>query len=306
MTRGGSFHQPVMADEAVGYLITNYDGVYIDATAGGGGHTDRIISKLEPSGRVLAIDRDDEAVAETRKRLQGVSSQVTVIKGDFGHLKQLAEEAGMASVNGVLFDLGVSSHQLDCPDRGFSYRISGPLDLRMDKTLEKTAAEVVNSYSVPKLAEILYELGEEKNSRRIAAAIETARRKEALHTTLQLARVIQTVTNPRYLNKTLSRVFQAIRIEVNDELKQLQQGLQAAFDLLCPHGRLVVIAYHSLEDRLVKNMMRAQARKTDDFFAAEPAARLITKKPLVPSRNEIDENPRARSAKMRVLERLSL
>jgi 16S rRNA (cytosine1402-N4)-methyltransferase len=308
MSKADGYHRPVMADEAVGFMVTRRDGVYIDATAGGGSHTLLIVSRLQAPGRVLAVDRDDEAVARTIRRAQEFSSQVRVVRGDFANLKEIAHEAGIASVNGILFDLGVSSHQLDSADRGFSYRESGPLDFRMDRRTEMTAADVVNNYSAEKLARIFFELGEEKNSRKIAAAIVAARRRP-LTTTAELASVIGSVTNPRWINKTLSRVFQAIRLVVNDEMGQLQRGLAASVDLLETGGRLVVIAYHSLEDRIVKNYFRERsvsiaATPGEPGRGQSPSLRLITKKPLIAAASEIREYPRARSARMRVAEKI--
>lgn len=306
MTATNSFHRPVLADEAVDFLVTDLDGAYIDATAGGGSHSLRIISKLSSSGRLLAIDRDEEAVAHSRQKLQEYSTQAQVLRGDFGHLRELAEESGMIPVNGVLFDLGVSSHQLDSAIRGFSYRENGPLDLRLDRATDLSARDVINDYPPKKLIQLLFEYGEERNAKRIVGAIVEARTKVSLTTTAELAGIIKTVTNPRYLNKTLSRVFQAIRIEVNDEMGQLQSGLADAVDLLQSGGRLVVIAYHSLEDRMVKWFMREQAKGPSTPWPVpfEPRGKIITKKPQVPTREEISENPRARSAKMRVMERL--
>ena len=310
MAATNSFHRPALVDEAVEYLVTCRDGIYIDACCGGGGHSHRIASRLEAPGRLLAIDRDREAIAKTRERLREFAPKVQVVRGEFGRLKELADEAGISSVNGALFDLGVSSHQLDCARRGFSYQKEGPLDLRMDQNARLTAGEVINRYPVDRLVKILFEFGGEKNSKKIASAIEAARRKKELTTTTELADVIRTVTNPRYFNKTLSRVFQAIRIEVNDELNQLKQGLASAFDLLCSGGRLVVIAYHSVEDRLVKIYIRELAgksvgREPSNMNAPPvPAARMITKKPITPTDREIGENPRARSARMRVAEKL--
>ncbi len=309
MSRAEPYHRPVLADEAVGFLVTCQDGIFIDATAGGGSHTILIVSKLDSSGTVLAIDRDDDAVARTSRRVEDFSSQVRIVRGDFALLRELALEAGIAAVNGILFDLGVSSHQLDSAGRGFSYREEGPLDFRMDRRGELTADEVINGFSAEELARIFFELGDEKNSRKIAAAILAARRKARLTTTTELAAVISTVTNPRWINKTLSRVFQAIRLVVNDEMNQLRRGLEAAVELLAPQGRLVVISYHSIEDRIVKNIIRelAVSRKSapgEQTEEREAVLRRITKKPVVPSREEIKQNPRARSAKLRVAEKI--
>ena len=302
MIPANSYHRPVLADEAVDHLVTRRDGIYVDATVGGGGHSARILSRLAPAGRLVAIDRDAEALQEARTRLSGGPIRVDIIRGDFGRLGELAQAAGIASVSGVLIDPGVSSHQLDTAERGFSYRDEGPLDLRMDREGEVTAEFVVNTYAVDRLTRILFEFGEERQAARMARAIAAVRVKRPLATTADLARVIATVANPRYLNRTLSRVFQAIRIEVNDELNQLRRGLEAAVALLEPGGRLVVIAYHSLEDRIVKQMFRDLSGRPVPNVAAP--LRLITKKPITPSAREVDDNPRARSAKMRVAEKV--
>jgi 16S rRNA (cytosine1402-N4)-methyltransferase len=302
MIPANSYHRPVLADEAVDHLVTRRDGIYVDATVGGGGHSSRILSRLAPAGRLVAIDRDAEALQEARVRLSGGPIRVDIIRGDFGRLGELAQAAGIVSVSGVLIDPGVSSHQLDTAERGFSYRDEGPLDLRMDREGEVTAEFVVNTYAVDRLTRILFEFGEERQAARMARAIAAVRVKRPLATTADLARVIATVANPRYLNRTLSRVFQAIRIEVNDELNQLRRGLEAAVALLEPGGRLVVIAYHSLEDRIVKQMFRDLSGRPVPNVAAP--LRLITKKPITPSAREVDDNPRARSAKMRVAEKV--
>jgi 16S rRNA (cytosine1402-N4)-methyltransferase len=310
MPRNERYHRPVLADEAVTFLVTRADGIYIDATAGSGGHSLVIASRLSAQGRILAIDRDDEAVAATRDTLQGVTATVQVLRGDFGHIKELAHTAGFPAVSGVLFDLGVSSHQLDSRDRGFSYLSDGPLDLRMDTRGATTADEFINSCDEPTLANVLFEWGGERNSRKIAAAIIAARAQEPIRTTGRLATIISGVTNPRFINKTLSRCFQAIRIAVNDEIGQLETGLAGAFDLLEPGGRLVVISYHSLEDGIVKNFIRDRAVATsgNKYKAVEkstvPGFRQLTKKPMTPSAAEIASNSRARSAKLRAAEKV--
>jgi 16S rRNA (cytosine1402-N4)-methyltransferase len=297
MTMAAEYHRPVMAEVVVAYLITDREGTYIDATAGSGGHALHIASCMGPAGHLWALDRDDDAVAAAGGRLHTVTPHVEVVKEEFGGLMEWAGTAGVQRAHGVLFDLGVSSHQIDTPERGFSYRLSGPLDLRMDRRGSLTAVDVVNSYGADRLAQILYEYGEERNSRAIARAVVSARQRRTVATTLDLTEIITTVTNPRFLNKTLSRVFQALRIEVNDELNQLQRGLAAAIDLLCAGGRVVVISYHSLEDRLVKQMLRAGAKE-------DPARlRVLTRKPILPLAAEVAENPRARSAKLRAAEK---
>jgi 16S rRNA (cytosine1402-N4)-methyltransferase len=302
MATTDSYHRPVLVDEAIGFLVTRRDGVYVDATAGGGSHTLAILSQLQSSGRVLAIDRDDEAIEATRNRVSRFALQVVLVRGEFASLKELVFDSGIMRVNGVLFDLGVSGQHLDRPERGFSYRSAGPLDFRMDRRAGKTAANVINESSVEELARIFFEFGEERNARKIARAIVDARRRSPLTTTDELAAVIASVTNPRYLNKTLSRTYQAIRLVVNDELDQLRDGLAAAYELLDEGGRLVVISYHSLEDRIAKNFIRD--RKPGSADEAIHALRPLTKKPVTASAEEIRVNPRARSAKLRAAEKV--
>jgi 16S rRNA (cytosine1402-N4)-methyltransferase len=297
------FHQPVMVDEVIEYLVTDTDGTYVDATAGGGSHTRAILERLSASGRVLAIDRDDEAITRTRRRISKYSSQVRILRGPFSSLRELTFDAGIASVSGTVFDLGISGRHLDHAQRGFSYRLPGPLDCRMDRRHPTTAADIVNTASLAELANILFEYGGEKNARRIAEVIDEARRKKKLTTTNELVSIIESITNPRYLNKTLSRCFQGIRIAVNDELNELRIGLEAAFDLLDARGHLVVISYHSLEDRIVKRFIRDRIRRASDE-SSRPGLRPLTKRPVTPRPEEIESNPRARSAKLRAAEKV--
>lgn len=295
MIPGSEYHRPVMVDEVIGYLLTDRGGTYLDATAGGGSHSFEIIRRLEEHGRLLAIDRDTDAVTETAGRLQQFSSQTNIVQGEFGDLKYQAVESGMAPFCGVLFDLGISSHQIDDSARGMSHREDGPLDFRMDRGTELTGATIINRYPQKELARIFFEYGGERNSRKIAAAIYDHRHKNKYSGTAQLVETIKAVTNPRFLNKTLSRVFQSIRIVVNDEMGQLADGLGAALEVLAPGGRMVVISYHSLEDGLVKNFFRD--RKNSELS-------ILTKKPIGPAEAECKINSRARSAKMRVAEKL--
>jgi 16S rRNA (cytosine1402-N4)-methyltransferase len=296
MTLIDGFHQPVMVDEAVSLLNIRPAGNYIDATAGGGGYTAIIASKLGSTGKLLAIDRDVEAIEQTRERNREFLSHVEVIQGNFSDMANLANSVGIASVDGVVFDLGVSGYQFDCSERGFSYRHDGPLDFRMDSSQKLTAAEIINKYTQQKLNDILFNLGEEKNARRIASTISNSRIKKEITTTSELAQIIKSVTNPRYLNKTLSRCFQAIRIVVNEEIESLNGGLQAAIKLLAPAGRIVVLSYHSLEDRLVKNKFR-ECKQNGDL-------KILTKKPLTAKEEEKDSNPRSRSVKLRAAEKI--
>ncbi|MEE9442781.1 MAG: 16S rRNA (cytosine(1402)-N(4))-methyltransferase RsmH [candidate division Zixibacteria bacterium] len=296
MTLTDGYHQPVMVDEAVGLLNIRPAGNYIDATAGGGGYTVIIASQLGPSGRLLAIDRDVEAVEQTRERNRELLSHVDITQGNFSDMANLASTVGITAIDGVVFDLGVSGHQFDCAERGFSYRQDGPLDFRMDRSQGLTAADIINNYPQEKLNNIFYTLGEEKNARRIASVISNSRTKKEITTTFELVKIIKSVTNPRYLNKTLSRCFQAIRIVVNEEIESLNKGLQVAIGLLAPAGRIVVLSYHSLEDRLVKNIFRERKQNGD--------LQILTKKPLIAKDQEKDSNPRSRSVKLRAAEKI--
>lgn len=282
-------HRPVLVDEVVELLQGK--AVVVDATVGAGGHAEALLA----SGVrfVLGIDRDEAALAEARVTLARFGSRVRLVRARFSSLQAVAEDAGVERAGGVLFDLGVSSMQLDRGDRGFSYREGGPLDMRMDEGI--TAADVVNTYPEAELARIVFEYGEDRYSRRIAAAIVRARGRAPIETTAQLAAIVASaVPRRRGGPHPARRTFQAIRIEVNGELEELAASLPQAASLLEPGGRLVVIAYHSLEDRIVKRFLAA---------AAASELRPLTKKPVRASQREQAANPRARSAKLRAAER---
>jgi 16S rRNA (cytosine1402-N4)-methyltransferase len=284
------YHTSVLLKETVDGLAVKTNGIYVDCTAGGGGHSAEILRR---GGCVYAIDCDTDALKETEKTLSAIKKDGwTVVKGNFKDIERLMNEIGIRNVDGVLFDLGVSSHQLDDKDRGFSYRFeSGPLDLRLNKTGEITGKEIILTYSEEALYEVFSKLGEEKYSRAIAHAISRARAVKEIETAGDLVETVRAVVGERDLSATLSRVFQALRIEVNGELDALKSGLAGAERLLSPHGRLVVISFHSLEDRIVKLWMR---RKEWD---------IITKKPVTAGEEEVYCNRRSRSAKLRVAQR---
>jgi len=303
------YHVPVLARQAAEALVTDPDGRYLDATIGGGGHLTFLLEITGEEAKILGIDRDPQALAAAGALTEG-TDRVTLRRGEFADLARLAAREGLIPLHGILFDLGVSSHQIDSPGRGFTYREDAPLDMRMDPDLERTAADVLAESDVEELTRIFSEYGELREARGLAHAIVTARAGEPLERSSQLVRIVSERTPGHRRTKTLSRVFQSLRIAVNDELAQLEAAMEASVDVLGPGGRLVVIAYHSLEDRRVKEFFRThagQCRCPPDFpvcvCGAQALFRSLTRKPVVPTADEIEDNPRARSARMRVAER---
>jgi len=299
-----------MAREAVAHLVVDPAATYIDATAGGGGHSAAIAAALRASGRLLAIDRDAAAVAASRARLAPFGDRVQVVNADYAAMAACCRRCGIQSVRGVLFDLGVSSHQIDTPARGFSHRASGPLDMRMDERQPETAAAWLARASVEAIARALRDYGEERAARRVARAIVARRQRGELRTTADLRAAVM-ACRPTAPNKTLARVFQAIRIVVNAELAQLERGLEEAAALLEPGGRLVVLTYQSGEDRVVKRKMEGLVRGCICPPRAPvctcgrlPTFRRAVRRPLRAAAAEIAANPRARSARLRVYEKL--
>lgn len=300
------YHAPVLWKKVVDMLVTDPAGIYVDATLGGGGHAKALLDALAPDGRVLGIDRDPEALSEARERLHDAheAGRFTAVHGNFGQLQALLESEGAAPVDGVLLDLGLSSHQIDEAERGFSFQAEGPLDMRMNPERGLTAAEIVNDWGEGELRRIFFEFGEERHSSRIARAIVEAR---PLDTTEDLADTVRSVVPTRDEVKTLARIFQAIRIAVNAELDVLEQALEQATEVVRTGGRMAVISYHSLEDRRVKRYFRY------GNFEGDPVRDLygnliapwseINRKPVEATEAEIDANPRARSARLRVAER---
>jgi 16S rRNA (cytosine1402-N4)-methyltransferase len=303
-----AFHEPVLRSQALDFLITNDCGVYVDGTVGGGGHAEGICTRLRAPGTLFCFDADGDAIAFARNRLERWGSMVTMIHANAGRLQEELSARGVGQITGMLLDLGVSSHQLDEPSRGFSFRWDDTLDMRMNRTGAVSAREIVNTYDEERLAAVLWKYGEERNSRRIAKRIVAAR---PVETTSDLRNVIELGLHGPQITKTLARVFQALRIEVNDELGNLRRALSDGMGMLAPGGRIVVIAYHSLEDRIVKEFFKAESalsrRSAHKYLPDEPltpALRVLTRKPITPSDTEKERNPRARSARMRVAERL--
>ncbi len=305
------YHTPVLLLEVVQYLLTSKDGIYFDATLGGGGHGEAILEAIGAKGKLIGIDVDTDALNFARRRLSRFGQQALLVNQNFQNLKKFLRTSGIHEVRGTLFDLGISSHQIDETSRGFSFRADEQLDMRMDRNAKLDAYHVVNRYTKDELTEILWKYGEEKFSRRIASAIVLHRVREPVTTTGELAQIVKDLVGERFLNKTLARVFQAIRIEVNKELERLNSALTDAIDVLTPGGRIVVISYHSLEDRIVKETFKAEAARTIPSGTklapdaiAKPRLKILTKKPLQASEAEIHANPRARSAKLRAAEKI--
>ncbi|MAU37655.1 MAG: 16S rRNA (cytosine(1402)-N(4))-methyltransferase [Flavobacteriales bacterium] len=296
------FHNPVLLNECIQGLSIKPKGTYVDVTFGGGGHSRLILSKLD-GGKLFAFDQDHITINNDLKH-----PNFKLINSNFRYLKNFLEMEEVTKIDGLLADLGVSSYQFDVPERGFSTRHEGRLDMRMYENSTLSADDVINEYSEDDLANLLYRYGELRNSRKIAKNIVIARNNSRLNTTTDLKSVIVGLAPERYRNQFLARVFQAIRIEVNDEISALEEMLLSAVELLNPAGRLVVISYHSLEDRLVKNIMKKGSLSgilQKDFFG-NPLKTLkeINRKVIVPSQYEIKENSRARSAKLRIGEKI--
>lgn len=300
-------HQPVLLEEAIDLLNVRPGGNYIDATLGGGGHAEEILKRNGPSGRLIGLDRDPQAIEAATVRLSCYRERFTAVNIRFGEMAEIGRKFDL-EINGVLFDLGLSSPQIDHSQRGFSFMGDGPLDMRMGLN-GSSARDLVNNTGEKELADIFYHYGEEQKSRKIARAIVASRIAGPIETTGKLAQIIKD-TRPQMPAKTLARIFQAIRIKVNDELGELEQGLQKAVAMLSAGGRIVVISYHSLEDRLVKETFRRLAdpctcppRLPSCVCGQKPAIRIITKKATTPTPRQVTENSRARSAKLRAAEK---
>lgn len=316
MTKGGETvfqHTTVLLKETVDGLQIKPDGVYVDCTLGGGGHSEYLLSKLS-KGRLFAFDQDEVAIAHAKQKLARYKQQVTFIKSNFRFLAAKLAEYGVYEVDGILFDLGVSSPQLDTPERGFSYHHDAPLDMRMNRDEPLTAYDIVNTWPYEKLVHIFFHYGEEKFSKQVARKIEAARKQKPIETTGELVELIkEAIPAParRSGGHPAKRIFQAIRIAVNDELQAFQEAVQQAIDLLAPRGRISVITFHSLEDRICKVAFKEASEgpklppglpMIPDQY--KPKLKLITKKPIVPSEEELATNNRARSAKLRIAEKL--
>ena len=305
-------HKPVMLSECIKGLNIKPDGIYVDGTLGGAGHSKEIAKRLSKDGLLIGIDRDDDALKAAKENLKEFQN-VKFVKDNHDNIKQILEDLEIEKVDGILLDLGVSSYQLDERNRGFSYLGENELDMRMDKTQELTAQKVVNTYSEEKLANIIYEYGEERFSRKIARNICIERKEKPITTTKQLVEIIEK-SIPKSKQKEghpAKRTFQAIRIEVNDEIKPLYNTIKNCIDCLNDNGRLCVITFHSLEDRAVKNAMNdAKGKCTcpSDLpycvCGAKSLGKIITKKPIVATEEELEQNSRSKSAKLRIFERV--
>ena len=300
------YHLPVMLDECLNGLNIKPDGIYLDLTYGGGGHSKEIVKRLSSKGHLYGFDQDMDAMAGAM-----ADERFTFVRSNFRFIKNWMQYYGIEHVDGILADLGVSSHHLDEGSRGFSFRYDAPLDMRMNQKGKLSAKEIINNYSEEQLADILYLYGELKQSRRIASAIIKARSKNEIQTTGQLAEVVSPLLGYDREKKDLARVFQALRIEVNGEMKVLKQMLDNATDILAPGGRLVIMTYHSLEDRIVKNHIKGTDKKDKNhtdahamiFGQTKTALKPINKNVITASAEEQARNPRSRSAKLRIAEK---
>ena len=296
------YHQPALLHECIEGLGINPSGVYADLTFGGGGHSREILAKLNADGRLLAFDQDEDAISNAID-----DARFTLVNENFRYLKNFLRLHKAFPVDGILADLGISSHQIDTPERGFATRFEGPLDMRMARNQGITASDMVNTYPEEKLLSVFKLYGEISNARQLAAKIVEARIKP-ITTTGELKEAIKSCMPPNYENKYLAQVFQAIRIEINDEMGALQAMLKQCADALKPGGRLVVISYHSLEDRLVKNYIKAgnlEGELHKDFYGnVLTPFKSITRKPITPSEEELAGNPRSRSAKLRIAQKI--
>ena len=297
------YHNPVLLHTSIEGLRINPDGIYVDATFGGGGHAKAILEKLE-NGHLYAFDQDEEAARNAFD-----DSRFTFINQNFRYLKNFLKLNGVTSVDGILADLGVSSHQFDMADRGFSTRLEGKLDMRMHQGAPLSAYDLVNSYTLEELNQIIKDYGELKNSYRVAKAIVSAREQQPIETTNDLTRAVKSCFAPNKLNKSMAMLFQALRIVVNDEIEALKDFLKQATEILANEGRLVVISYHSLEDRLVKNLIKTgnfEGKLMKDFYGnPQVIYKAINRKVIVPDDKEIESNSRARSARLRIAEKIS-
>ena len=300
------YHVPVLLRESIDGLAIHDGGIYVDVTFGGGGHSHEVLRQLHGTGHLYSFDQDADAEANIGA---DVPANFTFVRSNFRYLKNWMRYYGVDHIDGLLADLGVSSHHFDDEERGFSFRFDAPLDMRMNKREGRTAADLLRDYTAEQLADVLYLYGEFRQSRRLAAAIVKARQEQTIATTAQLSDVVMPLLSKGREKKELARLFQALRIEVNHEMEALREMLAAATDVLGEGGRLSVITYHSLEDRLVKNVMRSgnTSGKVEKDFYGKPMTpyRLVNSKVIVPTAEEQERNPRSRSAKLRIAERVA-
>ena len=296
------YHVPVLLDESIEGLDLKPGGVYVDVTFGGGGHSREILSRLAPDAHLYSFDQD----ADAEQNIGEPDDRFTFVRSNFRYLKNWMRYYGVENIDGLLADLGVSSHHFDDAERGFSFRFEAPLDMRMNKRAGQTAADIVNTYDEAKLADIFYIYGEMKNSRRIAAAVVKARQDKEIKTTTDFLAAVEPLFRREREKKDMAKLFQALRIEVNHEMDALKEMLASATELLVPGGRLSVITYHSLEDRIVKNFMKAgnaEGKVDQDFFGRINTPYKAVGKLIIPTDEEQERNPRSRSAKLRVAEK---
>jgi 16S rRNA (cytosine1402-N4)-methyltransferase len=308
------YHEPVLIREVLESLVLKPGGLYVDGTVGGGGHAQAILAATAPDGIVIGIDRDDDALSESAKVLEAFGTRMFLVKGNYADMKGILSRLGMERVDGIVLDLGVSSHQLETAGRGFSFTKPAPLDMRMDRDAPWTARELVNTADPRELKRILREYGEELQAGRIARAIVERRKAGPIETTDELAGIVASAMPARMSHGRIhpaTRTFQALRIAVNDELESLHRGIASGIDSLKEGGRFSVISFHSLEDRMVKDLFRDASRGCTcppDLpvcaCGGKPRLRVITRKPVRPGEEEVEHNPRARSAKLRTAERI--
>jgi 16S rRNA (cytosine1402-N4)-methyltransferase len=310
ITSPAAFHEPVLVDKVVSFLVGDRNGIYVDATLGGGGHAAALLANLDASARVVGIDADPAAIANAKNRL-GNDPRISFARNRFSAIKKVLNDFGISGCDGILADLGISSHQIDTPARGFSYMADAPLDMRMNARKGEPASALLDRLDEKELAAMIRQYGEEKFARKIAGKIKAEHNKNPEWTTRRLAAVIERAVPVKFSIKSVARVFQALRIAVNDELGELSRFLPEAFTLLNPNGRLVVISYHSLEDRLVKRFFAEKVKKCICppevpicTCGHQPEGRLLTKKALTPDKEEVKRNSRARSAKLRAIEKI--
>tara|TARA_Y100001978_G_scaffold203416_1_gene229087 strand:+ start:4370 stop:5323 length:954 start_codon:yes stop_codon:yes gene_type:complete len=308
-------HVPILLEEVVSKIITRKDGIYIDCTVGFGGHSYSILKEIDSNGMLFGIDYDPYALEYSQNRLSDLNKPFELIHSNYSNLNELCKSKNINDIDGILFDLGISSYQVDSGYKGISYRKDGKLNMALDPQCTTDAQKILHDYNEEELANMIYYNSEEKNSRKIAKSIKIKISQNTIKTNLDLVEAVKEVTPIRFLNKTLSRVFQALRIEVNNEFENIYKSIIAAISILRPGGRLAVISFHSIEDRIVKNVFRSYARGDSKYIRRmgfqvkkniTKKVKILTKKPVIPDRDEIGYNKRARSAKLRMVERLTI